>query len=38
MEEALPQIAMDLHDDIRASLSQIAVMSEVAMQQPKTGC
>ncbi len=35
LERVRTRIATDLHDDIGASLSQIAILSEVARQQPE---
>lgn len=37
LEKVRSRIATDLHDDIGASLTQIAVLSEVARQQSKNG-
>ena len=37
MERVRTRIAMDLHDDIGASLAQIAILSEVARQQSAGG-
>ncbi|HEX8568157.1 MAG TPA: two-component regulator propeller domain-containing protein [Pyrinomonadaceae bacterium] len=37
LEKVRSRIATDLHDDIGASLTQIAILSEVARQQTKNG-
>lgn len=37
LERVRTRIATDLHDDIGSSLTQIAIMSEVAQQQKNTG-